>query len=131
MTALRQREHHVRQFWEVKDGFLINRDDNIMLVPQQWILPQSVGYIEREAGVLEVRTDELGDICHDRENHASGADVIVAPKKSPIPDSQEWEVLPTNNNGYFHIRHFASRLLLTCQTGGNMTVFQKGKLAGL
>lgn len=128
---MRQREVHVRQFWQAEDGFLTNRDTTTDLVAHKWILPESVGYIEREAGVLEVRTDDFGEICHESESHASGADVIVAPKQSPIPDSQEWEILPTSFNGYFHICHYASKLLLTCQTGGNMTVLQKGKLSGL
>ena len=55
-------------------------------------------------------------------------DVVVAPKITPIPDNQEWEILQSSYDGYFHVCHYSSRLFLTCQNVGNMTVSEQGNL---
>ena len=120
---------HIRQCWTLKNGSLVNRDEeNICQKDDQiWNLPTPIGYMECNKGVLEVRTDFLGEMVRDEETRGN-IDVILATKVSPMPDNQEWEILKTSHNDFFNIRHYSSGLLLTCQVGGNLTLNEQGKL---
>ena len=77
-------------------------------------------------GVLQVRTNDFGEFTVDENNDS--IDVVVAPKITPIPDNQEWEILQSSYDGYFHVSHYSSGLFLTCQNAGNMTLSEKGNL---
>ena len=105
----------------LKEGCLVNQDNKNICNPVKdnriWNLPTPVGYMECNEGVLQVNTNSFGEMIRDPEKHGH-TDVLIAPKISPIPDNQEWEILETHQNGYFHVRHCSSCLLLTAQTGG-------------
>ena len=109
---------------------MVNRDEkNIHYNPpndQIWNLPARIGYIETNEGVLQVRTNDFGEFIID--NNHNHIDVLLAPRMTPIPDNQEWEILDSSLNGYFYVCHYSSRLLLTCQGVGNMTLSEQGNL---
>ena len=115
----------------LKDGCLVNQDDKNIWNPVKdnriWTLPTPIGYMECNEGVLQVNTNSFGEMIRDSEKNGH-IDVLIAPKISPIPDNQEWEILETHPNGYFRVRHYSSCFLLTAQTGGNMTLEEQGNI---
>ena len=105
--------HFSAQFWHFQNGKLLNKKVAWKYQDKDWRIPTL-----NEKGSIKYKKYVLAVLGIGNE----GCEVRLQAPKGPTTESQVWEPVDTEQDGYFKIFHDSSRLCLTAKSNDILTI---------